>query len=183
MTEPVTTATRELEPTVVETFTRRWGDMAAAWGINRTMAEIQGLLYITGAALSAEEIMARLQISRGNASMSLRALVEWGVVHKFHRRGDRRDYFQSLSDVWEIFTRVVQQRKRREVDPILATLQDCERQLSSSPQPLHEEDERCRERLENMLSFLATLAELAERFTGAEHGLARAMDLLTDGRP
>src|SRR5687768_457652 len=84
-------------------FVRRWGDMGHTWGINRTMAEIYALLYITARPLGTDDIIARLSISRGNASTNLRALCEWGIVQRQHRRGERREYFQSLGDVWEVF--------------------------------------------------------------------------------
>src|SRR5213080_4006031 len=115
---------------VEEQFVDLWRSMSSLWGISPTMAEIHGLLYITGAALSMDDIMARLNISRGNVSMNLTKLVEWGLVRPVHKRGDRRDYYESLSDVWEMFTLVATQRKRREVDPILATLRGCKEQLS-----------------------------------------------------
>src|SRR5260370_6479168 len=111
-------------------FVGLWRRMSSLWGISPTMAEIHGLLYITGAALSMDDIMARLGISRGNVSMNLSKLVEWGLVRRIHQRGDRRDYYESLRDVWEMFTLVAAQRKRREIDPILATLRECKDQLS-----------------------------------------------------
>src|SRR6266849_9955221 len=104
--------------------------MSSLWGVSPTMAQIHGLLYITGAALSMDDIMARLVISRGNVSMNLSKLGEWGLVRRVHKRGDRRDYYESLADVWEMFTLVAQQRKRREIDPILTTLRECREQLS-----------------------------------------------------
>src|ERR1041384_7817994 len=115
---------------VEQDFVGLWRSMSSLWGISPTMAEIHGLLFITGAALSMDEIMARLGISRGNVSMNLTKLVEWGLVHSVHKRGDRRDYYQSISDVWEMFTLVAAQRKRREIDPILSTLRRCREQLS-----------------------------------------------------
>src|SRR5580700_7698932 len=115
---------------VEEEFVGLWRRMSSLWGISPTMAEIHGLLYISGAALSMDDIMARLGISRGNVSMNLSKLVEWGLVRRVHQRGDRRDYYESLCDVWEMFTLVATQRKRREIDPILATLRECKDQLS-----------------------------------------------------
>src|ERR1700746_3752887 len=115
---------------VEEEFVGLWRTMSALWGISPTMAEIHGLLYITGAALSMDDIMARLGISRGNVSMNLSKLVEWGLVKRVHKRGDRRDYYESLGDVWEIFTLVAAQRKRREIEPISSTLPHCREPLS-----------------------------------------------------
>jgi DNA-binding transcriptional regulator GbsR (MarR family) len=83
-------------------FITRWGEMGATWGINRTMAEIHALLYITAQPLCTDDVMERLNISRGNASMSLRALCDWGIIRRIHRRGERREYFESLGDVWEM---------------------------------------------------------------------------------
>src|SRR3954466_11468101 len=110
-------------------FVDLWRTMSSLWGVSPTMAQIHGLLYITGAALSMDDIMARLGISRGNVSMNLSKLVEWGLVPRGHKRGDRRDYYQSLSDVWEMFTLVANQRKRREIDPILTMLRQCKEEL------------------------------------------------------
>src|SRR5438045_2843585 len=115
---------------VEDRFLDLWDTMSSLWGISPTMARIHGLLYITGAALSMDDIMARLAISRGNVSMNLSKLVEWALVRRVHKRGDRRDYYESLSDVWEMFTLVASQRKRREIDPILNTLRQCKDQLS-----------------------------------------------------
>src|SRR5437588_5094102 len=113
-------------------FVGLWRQMSSLWGVSPTMAEVHGLLYITGAALSMDDIMARLEISRGNVSMNLSKLVEWGLVRRVHRRGDRRDYYESLSDVWEMFTLVASQRKRREIDPILSTLRRCRDALNAA---------------------------------------------------
>src|SRR5436853_2327629 len=115
---------------VEDRFVDLWDAMSSLWGISPTMARIHGMLYITGSALSMDDIMARLGISRGNVSMNLSKLVEWGLVRRVHKRGDRRDYYESLNDVWEMFTLVAQQRKRREIDPILNTLRRCREELS-----------------------------------------------------
>src|SRR4051794_24859207 len=121
--------TQRLEE-VEDRFVDLWDTKAGFWGISPTMARIHGLLYITGAALSMDDIMARLAISRGNVSMNLSKLVEWGLVRRVHKRGDRKEYFVSLSDVWEMFTLVASQRKRREIDPILTTLRRCRDELT-----------------------------------------------------
>src|SRR6266704_4104117 len=115
---------------VEDQFVDLWDTMANLWGVSPTMARIHGMLYITGSALSMDDIMDRLAISRGNVSMNLSKLVEWGLVRRVHKRGDRREYYESLSDVWEMFTLVAAQRKRREIDPVLATLRRCRRELT-----------------------------------------------------
>src|SRR6202140_3849239 len=115
---------------VEDDFVELWNNMASLWGISPTMARIHGLLYITGLALSMDDIMARLAISRGNVSMNLSKLVEGGLVRRVHKRGNRKEYCESLSDVWEMFTLVASQRKRREIDPILNTLRRCRDELT-----------------------------------------------------
>ena len=92
-------------------FVDLWRTMSSLWGVSPTTAQIHGLLYITGQALSMDDIMERLGISRGNVSMNVNTLVEWGLVQRVHRRGDRRDYYESLSDVWEMFTLLAAQRQ------------------------------------------------------------------------
>ena len=99
--------------TAQDLFIRRWGEMGQTWGINRTMAEIHALLYIGGRPLCTDDVMERLHISRGNASMSLRALCDWGIVRRLHKRGERREYFESLGDVWEMFSLIATERHRR----------------------------------------------------------------------
>src|SRR5436305_8385162 len=125
---PHTPAEQQLR-TAQDLFIRRWGEMGQTWGINRTMAEIHALLYITAQPLCTDEVMERLNISRGNASMSLRALCDWGIVRRLHKRGERREYFESLTDVWEMFSIIIAERKRREMDPVLETIKQCQRML------------------------------------------------------
>jgi DNA-binding transcriptional regulator GbsR (MarR family) len=148
-------------------FIATWGQMAGAWGISRTMAEVHALLYITGQPLNTDEIMDRLQISRGNASMSLRALLDWGIVAKTHKRGDRKEYFEADGDVWSLFRSIVRERLKREVEPLLAALYEM-RDLSPAPdsatglqRDLVLEHNR---RLEEMLAFFKTLEKLSQRF-------------------
>src|SRR4029079_3566027 len=134
-----------------------WNNMASLWGISPTMARIHGLLYISGAALSMDDIMARLAISRGNVSMNLSKLVEWGLVRRVHKRGDRKEYYESLADVWEMFTLVANQRKRREIDPILNTLRRCKEDLSPDilgPSAVEEPAQERSQRINDLLKFL-----------------------------
>ena len=162
-------------------FVDLWRTMSSLWGISPTMAEIHGLLYITGAALSMDDIMDRLAISRGNVSMNLAKLVEWGLVHRVHRRGDRRDYYESLSDVWEMFTLVAAQRKRREIDPILTTLRRCRDELTPEAIGARAEDPEARERfrrINDLYSFLSLMDSLAQRFFESHTGLRQAFELL-----
>jgi DNA-binding transcriptional regulator GbsR (MarR family) len=166
---------------VEEEFVRLWRTMSSLWGISPTMAEIHGLLYITGAALSMDGIMERLKISRGNVSMNLSKLVEWGLVKRVHKRGNRRDYYETPGDVWEMFTLVAAQRKRREIDPMLSTLRRCKDELSPEVLGAGAEDPATRERfrrINELHSFLALIDDLATRFFESQRGLREAMQLL-----
>jgi DNA-binding transcriptional regulator GbsR (MarR family) len=106
-------------------FILHWGEMGARWGINRTVAQIHALLFLSPKPLNAEEIADALSIARSNVSTSLRELQSWGIIRVVHVLGDRRDHFESMKDVWELFRQVLDERKRREVDPTLTILRDC----------------------------------------------------------
>src|SRR5262245_18204731 len=128
---PATVSVQQQLRTSQDLFIRRWGEMRQTWGINRTMAEIHALLYITGQPLCTDDVMERLNISRGNASTGLRSLCDWGIIRRMHKRGDRREYFESLSDVWEVFSIIAAERQRREMDPVLETIKQCHRMLEA----------------------------------------------------
>ncbi len=100
-----------------------WGRLSTQWGINRTMGEIHALLMISSDPLTADQIISELGISRGNVSMNLRSLVEWGVVHKTFISGDRKEYFASEKDVWKMALQIARERKRRELDPVINSMQ------------------------------------------------------------
>jgi len=110
---------------VQRTFILHWGEMGTRWGINRTMAQVHALLYLSADPLPAEAIQDALQVARSNVSTSLRELQNWGVVRVVHHLGDRRDHFESLSDVWQLFRIVLEERKRREIDPTIELLDRC----------------------------------------------------------
>ena len=99
-----------------------WGQLSAQWGINRTMGQIHALLMISPEPLTADQIIEELAISRGNVSMNLRNLVEWGVVYKVHVPGDRKEYFLSEKDAWKMALQIARERKRRELDPVINSL-------------------------------------------------------------
>src|SRR5215218_8251543 len=109
---------------VQQRFILHWGEMGTKWGINRTVAQIHALLFLSASPLHAEEIAATLDIARSNVSTSLRELQGWGIVRVVHVLGDRRDYFESMKDVWEMFRIIVDERKKREADPVLTMLRD-----------------------------------------------------------
>jgi HTH-type transcriptional regulator, glycine betaine synthesis regulator len=162
-------------------FIELWGDMSSWWGVSRTMAEIHGLLYLTVGPLSAEEIQDRLGISRGNVSMNIRTLVEWGLVRKVRKRGERKEYFESLTDVWEMFTVLATQRKRREIDPIIRTLKDC-RELMHTEVAAHpkvsEAVKQQFQRIEDLLRFLLLIENLAIHFFTRNQGLREILETL-----
>src|SRR6202453_4711475 len=110
---------------VAQKFILHWGEMGTRWGINRTVAQIHALLYISPKPLQAEEISEALGVARSNVSTSLRELQGWGIVKIVHVLGDRRDHFESMKDVWEMFRVILDQRKKRETDPTLALLREC----------------------------------------------------------
>ncbi|KAA3440068.1 GbsR/MarR family transcriptional regulator [Rufibacter hautae] len=103
-------------------FIEAWGKLGSEWGINRTMAQVHALLLISPEALTTEQVMEQLQISRGNANMTLRDLINWGLVEKQHRSGERKEYFFAEKDVWTIARQVAKERKRRELEPVLKLL-------------------------------------------------------------
>ncbi len=109
----------------VDRFVSLWGEMASTWGINRTMARIHALLYCAERPLSTDEVMACLDVSRGNANMNLRSLVDWTLVDKTHRSGSRKDYYRAETDVWQITARIIEERQRREVHPVRSRLEEC----------------------------------------------------------
>lgn len=154
-------------------FVLHWGEMGTRWGINRTVAQVHALLFLSPKPLNAEEIASALTVARSNVSNSLRELQGWGIVRVAHVLGDRRDHFESVKDVWEIFRIVAEERKRREIDPTLRVLQECVSDLKGAGAA----NAYTRERLEEMLEFLTTTSGLFEELvhmpTGALKGMSR----------
>lgn len=107
-----------------EKFLQSWGALGSSWGINRTMAQIHALLLISESPQSADDIMESLQISRGNANMNIRALIDWGLVYKELKTGDRKEYFVAEKDLWEVVKKIIIQRKRKELEPLLKVLDE-----------------------------------------------------------
>jgi DNA-binding transcriptional regulator GbsR (MarR family) len=114
-----------------ERFVQSWGEMASRWGINKTMARVHAHLMASESALSTDEIMEALSISRGNANMNVRALVDWGLVRRVSVGSERKEYFQSEKDVWNMCCRIARERKKREIEPVLETLQECLREAGT----------------------------------------------------
>ena len=129
-------------------FILHWGEMGARWGVNRTVAQVHALLFVSEEPQSAETIADTLQVARSNVSVSLRELQAWGLVRVVHRMGDRRDHFQTTKDVWEMFQIILEGRKRREVDPTLSVLRELMAEPGASGLGAH-----ARARLGELLAF------------------------------
>jgi DNA-binding transcriptional regulator GbsR (MarR family) len=134
---------------VQQKFVLHWGEMGTRWGINRTVAQIHALLYIAPRPLHAEEIVEALGVARSNVSTSLKELQGWGIVRMVHVLGDKRDHFESMKDVWEMFRVVLDERKRREIDPTLSMLRECISEISAQK----DKDAHTRERLQALHDF------------------------------
>ncbi len=139
---------------VMERFVLHWGEMGGRWGVNRTVSQIHALLYLSEAPLTAEEIADVLQVARSNVSTSLRELQSWGLVKMVHITGDRRDHFEAHHDVREIFRVVVEERKKREIDPTLTLLRACTTEAGN------ETPKAVRERMQNTLAFMELLTSV-----------------------
>jgi len=146
----------------IEQFVQVWGEMASAWGINRTMAQIHALLYAEGEPLDTDTIMKQLSISRGNANMNLRNLMQWKLVQKVHYKGQRKDYFSAEQEVWTIVSRIVEERQLREVAPIKESLVNT-LSILENRDSLDQEEQEFKERIDNFVEFL----EMFDRFTKA----------------
>lgn len=156
-------------------FILEWGRMSSSWGINRTMAQIHGLLFITGDALSADQIVQRLHISRGNASMNLRDLMDWGIVRRFRRPGERRDTYVSESDPWQMFARVARERKRRELDPTAGAIRECIAMLPLSKDAPNAE--LMRSRLQALLEIFEIIDSVYQQALASDQALHEARAL------
>jgi DNA-binding transcriptional regulator GbsR (MarR family) len=138
--------------------------MARAWGINASMGELFALLYISGDLWTAEALKERLDVSRGNVSMNLRELMSWGVVHKVHRPGERREFYRAEADVWTLFRRILFERKRRELDPTLHVLGRTVALIESEPAP----DRARLDRIASLRRFFEQINGLATRLLTLE---------------
>ena len=148
----------QLSP-AVEKYVLHWGEMGTRWGTNRTVAQIQALLYLSPEPLRADQIVDSLSVARSNVSTSIRELQSYGLVRMTHVLGDRRDYFESLHDVWELFRVIIEQRKQRELNPTLSMLR-------TTAEEVLEEDETdpvTKERIQNMLKFVETTSDWYEQ--------------------
>ena len=134
---------------LAQQFILHFGEMGSRWGINRTVGQIYALLYIQGSALNADEIGEYLSFSRSNVSMGLKELQSWRLVKLLHKPGDRREYFEPPSDIWDIFKALLEERRRREIEPTLSMLRDA---LLASPSS--EADKIAQERIRAMYELI-----------------------------
>ena len=139
---------------VMQKFILHWGEMGTRWGINRTVAQVHALLFVSSKPLNAEDIAETLSVARSNVSISLRELQSWGIVRIIHVMGDRRDHFESMKDIWEMFQVILNERKRREMDPTVLVLREC----SAEAEKGGTTDTYTRERLREMLDFFETMS-------------------------
>ena len=140
-------------PAAVERFILHWGDMGDQWGVNRSVSQIHGLLYVSEQALTAEEIADHLGMARSNVSNSLKELMNWDLIRRVPVKGDRRDHFEAETDIWEVAARIAAGRKQREIDPALQALRACVAEAESDARV----GRVARARLKNMLQFTETV--------------------------
>lgn len=144
---------------VMEKYIVHWGEMGTRWGVNRTVAQIHALLYLSPRPLHAEEISETLGVARSNVSTSLKELMSWRLIRISHVLGDRRDHFESIKDLWEMFTTLVEERKKREIDPTLIMLRQCRLEAPAD----RETPQEIKDRIQEMTEFLETLASWYEQ--------------------
>ena len=152
-------------------FILHWGEMGTRWGVNRTVAQVHALLYLAPRPLNAEEIAQTLSVARSNVSTSLRELESWRIVKAVHLLGDRREHYESMKDVWEMFRVIIEERKRREIDPTLGILRECLSELPKS----HPDEELTRQRLIEMQNFFETMTAFYEDVRQLPAGALRSV--------
>ncbi len=150
-------------------FVSQWGALGTQWGINRTMAQIHALLMTSPVAMTTDEVMEDLEISRGNAHTNLKELVAWGLIRVVVKKGERREYFEAEKDVWSIFTIVARERKRREIEPALAILNKCaeeSREIDST------EGKAFYDQMRALEDFVGFASKMSDRVSSMKYGFA-----------
>jgi len=142
-------------------FIQAWGSLGSSWGINRTMSSIHALLMSSGKPLSTEDIMAELQISRGNANMNIRSLIDWGLVKKRFIPGERKEFFEAGKDIWEIARQIASERKKRELSPVVQVIGELKDKEDKS-------DPAFSQLLEDMHDFTTTLTSIVDKFENSD---------------
>jgi DNA-binding transcriptional regulator GbsR (MarR family) len=156
---------------VTTKFILHWGEMGTRWGVNRTVAQVHALLYVAPEPLNAETIAETLSVARSNVSTSLRELQGWGIIKPVHLLGDRREHYEAMKDVWEMARVILDERKRREIDPTVALLRECQQELKKGEAP----DAVTLGRLEEMLAFLEGMTALYDELRRLPVGTARKL--------
>jgi DNA-binding transcriptional regulator GbsR (MarR family) len=147
-------------PPFAQHFILHWGEMGTKWGINRTVAQIHALLFLSEEPLNAEQICEQLGVARSNVSNSLKELQNWGIVRVVHLSGDRRDHFESIEDVYEMFRIIAAERKRREIDPTLRNLRNC---ADEAGQTDDAGDAYAKDQLEELLGFFELVSDFYDK--------------------
>lgn len=150
-------------------FIASWGALGTSWGISRTMAQIHALLMVTPDPLSTDEVMAELHISRGNAHTNLKDLVGWGLVRIVVKKGERKEYFEAEKDVWKTFTIVLKERKRREIEPAIALLQDCSERTKGATS---KEAKAFNDQMKELETFARFASNMGEKIAMLSYGPA-----------
>jgi DNA-binding transcriptional regulator GbsR (MarR family) len=156
-----------------EKFVAWWGEMGSKWGVNRTVAEIHALFYLSQDPLNAEDLAATLSFSRSNVSASLRELQNWGLISPVHFRGDRKQYYEAIKDPWEMFRVILDERRRREIDPAVATLRTCVQEAAGSTPDAPYIQERLRSMLEFFEVMIPIYDELRRIPPASVHRIAK----------
>jgi DNA-binding transcriptional regulator GbsR (MarR family) len=149
-------------PEAKEKFIQSWGTLGTNWGINRTMAQIHALLLISPQALSADDIISQLQISRGNVNMNVRSLIDWGLVYREYKTGERKEFFYAEKDMWRVFKQIVKERRKRELEPVFKVMEDV-KNINGDPNDPEQK------------AFLETLANIQNLSTKADRMLETVM--------
>lgn len=146
-----------------EKFIENWGVLGSNWGINKTMAQIHALLLISPEALTTEEVMEELAISRGNANMNLRGLIEWGIITKQHKKRERKEYFYADKDIWQVAKKITKERSKREIEPVINILTDLKEIKGNT-----EEINQFRETMNELENFTTKLNSIVDKFVKSD---------------
>jgi DNA-binding transcriptional regulator GbsR (MarR family) len=155
--------------TAKDEFVAQWGALGTQWGINRTMAQIHALLMVSPQPQTTDEVMEELKISRGNAHTNLKELVTWGLIRSVVKKGERREFFEAEKDVWQIFTIVARERKRREIEPALAILNKCAAESRENSTP---EGKAFHTQMRQLEDFVGFASKMSDRISSMKHGFA-----------
>lgn len=148
-------------------FIETWGNLGSQWGINKSIAQIHALLLVSPDLLTTDGIMEALTMSRGNANMSIRQLIDWGLVYKKSVAGDRKEYFMAEKDVWKWAVRIAQVRKQKELNPVLDLLSEIS---SSKEKPRNEEEREFQQQMKELQAFTQQLSSLADKLLSSPRG-------------